>query len=97
MKFEGIDDQKWDTGTDVLDSIALWSHHKTINCCGCLSHPKAREWLMQDVIKELEKKVESMYDSRPCNKDDNGRMYNQDELNLMDEVIKLIKNGVDKK
>ena len=28
-----------------------------VNTHGCLSHPNAREWLMKDVLQELEKKM----------------------------------------
>ena len=37
MRFDGIDDLPHDD-TESLDTIALWAHHKTANCCGLACH-----------------------------------------------------------
>ena len=53
---------------------------------GCLSHPGAREYLMKDVIKELERLSECNYGT------DTGRKYAAVHV----KVISLIRDGVKK-
>lgn len=58
----------------------------TIKQKGCLSHPKAREVLMRDVVEELEKK--KIVDPH----DDESENYNFG----IEEAISLIRDGVKK-
>jgi hypothetical protein len=37
-----------------------------IDIVGCLSHPQAREYLMKDVIKELEESIKLCESDTPC-------------------------------
>jgi hypothetical protein len=42
-------------------------------------------------IKMLEKMYDDKYDPRPCNRTDDGGMYNDSELDVILEIIEKIK------
>ena len=45
------------------------------------------------IIKLLERLHEFYYDPRPCNRTDNGGLYNDSELNLISEIKEMIETG----
>ena len=75
----------WDYCNEGDFAIDPLETKEKIEIVGCLLHPGAREYLMADVIKELEQRDTAMYD---CG---------AKRLISLPEAIALIKNGVDGK
>ena len=73
-------------GGKPTDSSVHSQQRLAIEKVGCLSHPGAREYLMKDVIKELERLSECNYGT------DTGRKYAAVHV----KVISLIRDGVKK-
>lgn len=51
-----------------------------------------RKKILDEVIVLLDKLYESKYDPRPCNRTDNGGLYNDGELDLILEIQDMIKH-----
>jgi len=51
-----------------LTDAEIYAICTMIGLVGCLSHPGAKEWLMKDVIKELEERID-MFSKEAAAKD----------------------------
>lgn len=76
---------KWDGKINrEREDISLWKMDLTVRnftkVHGCLSHPKAREYLNKEVIEELERLKETTVPTK--------------QIMTFDEVINLLKEGI---
>jgi hypothetical protein len=51
---------------------------------------KERKKVRKEIIAMLDKLYEQKYDSSPCNRTDDGGMYNNGELDLISEIKNMI-------
>jgi len=56
-------DHKDNDWCEDLNRILTWHEKSLISEVGCMLHPQAREYLMKEVIAELERRINSCQDN----------------------------------
>jgi len=69
---------------------------------GCMGHPRAREYLMKDILEELERRKTDLNLAldRPIlgtHMEYQNLAVMEEKVEMLDEITDLIKNGVEKK